>query len=109
MPKDTNKEVMEALVAAQRLFTYALPKFNWGASALDAEAITLLNTVPKQVNDAIASLEHEPMTPEAEHWKKLALGQSVELERAKQLIATLDRSLSTITAVINNIAATRKG
>lgn len=39
-------EAHEALAAANRLFEEALPKFNWGASALDANAIRLLNEVP---------------------------------------------------------------
>jgi hypothetical protein len=31
------------------LIDIALPRFNWGASALDAEAIALLNEVPLEV------------------------------------------------------------
>lgn len=52
----TDKERMQlkALKAAERLFKEALPKFNWGASALDANAIRLLNEVPDIVSDAIA-------------------------------------------------------
>ena len=46
-------EVQDALQAAQRLFKEALPKFNWGASFLDANAIQLLNEVPEKVNAAI--------------------------------------------------------
>lgn len=42
-------EAHEALAAANRLFEEALPKFNWGASALDANAIRLLNEVPAKV------------------------------------------------------------
>ncbi|WYA78875.1 hypothetical protein [Pseudomonas phage Jack] len=37
------------LARAARLFEEALPKFNWGASALDANAIQLLNEVPGEV------------------------------------------------------------
>ena len=46
-------EAQDALQAAQRLFKEALPKFNWGASFLDANAIQLLNEVPAKVNAAI--------------------------------------------------------
>lgn len=52
-----NEEMLTALRAAQKLFDEALPKFNWGASFLDANAITLLNTVPNQVRAAIANAE----------------------------------------------------
>ena len=47
-------EDQDALQAAQRLFKEALPKFNWGASFLDANAIRLLNEVPAKVDAAIA-------------------------------------------------------
>lgn len=50
-------QALEALKAAQRLHKEALPKFNWGASALDGNAITLLNEVPGQVSAAIKVLE----------------------------------------------------
>jgi hypothetical protein len=43
-----------ALEEAARLHTEALPKFNWGASCLDANAIRLLNEVPATVTRAIA-------------------------------------------------------
>ena len=46
-------EAQDALQAAQRLFKEALPKFNWEASFLDANAIQLLNEVPAKVNAAI--------------------------------------------------------
>ena len=48
-------EAQDALQAAQRLFKEALPKFNWGASFLDANAIQLLNEVPVKVDAAIAT------------------------------------------------------
>lgn len=38
------------LIRCQRLFNEALPKFNWGASFLDANAINLLNEVPAEVS-----------------------------------------------------------
>ena len=47
------QEMLAALLSAQKLFDEALPKFNWGASCLDARAISLLNTVPNQVRKAI--------------------------------------------------------
>lgn len=36
-------ELVVALEVAEKIRTEALPKFNWGASALDANAIGLLN------------------------------------------------------------------
>lgn len=55
--------LIEALEAAKRLFDEALPKFNWGASFLDANAIELLNTVPVKVNAAIEAAKRvEPVT-----------------------------------------------
>jgi hypothetical protein len=48
------KEARMALLAAKRLFDEAHPKFNWGASFLDANAIKLLNEVPRQVSEALA-------------------------------------------------------
>lgn len=47
-------ELLEALQRAHQLIKEALPKFNWGASALDANAITLLDTVPGEVHAALA-------------------------------------------------------
>lgn len=47
----------EALKAADKLFKEALPKFDWGASALDANAIQLLNEVPQQVAKALKEME----------------------------------------------------
>ncbi|WP_142028335.1 hypothetical protein [Bordetella hinzii] len=38
---------------AKRLFDEALPKFNWGASFLDANVIQLLNEVPGEVAAAL--------------------------------------------------------
>lgn len=43
------EEMVEALEASRRLFNEALGKFNWGASALDANAIQLLNDAPIKV------------------------------------------------------------
>jgi len=52
-------EAQDALHAAQRLIKEALPKFNWGASFLDANAIQLLNEVLAKVNAAIDAAEGE--------------------------------------------------
>ena len=52
-------EAQDALQAAQRLFKEALPKFNWGASFLDANAIQVLNEVPAKVNAAIRAAKVE--------------------------------------------------
>lgn len=46
-----------ALVRARTLFDEALPKFDWGKSALDANAIRLLNEVPREVKTAIGDLK----------------------------------------------------
>jgi hypothetical protein len=53
------QKLEKALKAAQRLIKEALPKFNWGASCLDANAITLLNEVPLGIEAALA----EPVQP----------------------------------------------
>lgn len=44
---------IHALQHAKRMIDIALPKFNWGDSCLDAEAITLLNEVPIEINAAL--------------------------------------------------------
>lgn len=46
--------LLAALQACERLFSKALPKFNWGASFLDANAIRLLNEVPAVAREAVA-------------------------------------------------------
>lgn len=45
--------VMDVLRRCQRLFDEALPKFNYGASFLDGNAIALLNEVPAKVKAAL--------------------------------------------------------
>ncbi|APL99351.1 nucleotide pyrophosphohydrolase [Bordetella phage FP1] len=45
--------LVQALQRAKRLFDEALPKFDWGRSALDANAIQLLNEVPGEVEAAL--------------------------------------------------------
>lgn len=51
----------EALKLALRLCEEALPKFNWGASFLDANAIQLLNTVPAAIKEALAQPAIDPV------------------------------------------------
>jgi len=46
--------VVEALKVSKRLIDEALPKFDWGNSALDADAIRLLNEVPVIVDAALS-------------------------------------------------------
>lgn len=47
------KALRAALQMADELCKYALPKFNWGASALDARAIQLLNETPRAISQAL--------------------------------------------------------
>lgn len=47
--------LIKALERAERLFNEALPKFDWGKSALDANAIALLNEVPIEVKRALST------------------------------------------------------
>lgn len=46
-------DMLAALRCAERLINEALPKFDWKRSALDANAIRLLNEVPRCVREAI--------------------------------------------------------
>lgn len=46
---DTIVELRETLRQADKLCVEALPKFNWAASPLDANAIKLLNEVPREI------------------------------------------------------------
>jgi hypothetical protein len=46
-----------ALEQCQRMLDDALPKFNWGASALDANAVKLLNDAPIAVRLALSKYE----------------------------------------------------
>lgn len=50
-------DMLAALKLAQRLVAEALPKFDWGKSALDANAIQLLNEVPIAINKALIKAE----------------------------------------------------
>jgi hypothetical protein len=52
-------ELIEALKLAQRMNREALPKFNWSASALDANAIDLLNRTPGAIDAALARVQGE--------------------------------------------------
>lgn len=62
---------IEALRLCQRLFDEALPKFNWGASALDANAIDLLNRVPAEVARVLASYESDYVVMSREEYDDL--------------------------------------
>lgn len=53
------EDVKEVLSRAVRLFDEALPKFDWGRSALDANAIQLLNEVPGEVERMLKRLGEE--------------------------------------------------
>ena len=53
---DARDAELLALKMADRLCKEALPKFNWGASALDANAIKLLNEVPGLISAAIQGM-----------------------------------------------------
>lgn len=55
--KKREKILQKALKSAKQLFDEALPKFNWGKSALDANAIRLLNEVPGEVSRALEELK----------------------------------------------------
>ena len=46
-------KLLKTLERCRDLHEIALPKFNWGASFLDAEAIALLNEVPAEVKEAL--------------------------------------------------------
>lgn len=50
---ELNAELISALELANRMNQEALPKFNWGASFLDANAIQLLNDAPLAVSRAL--------------------------------------------------------
>lgn len=50
---------VEALEQSEQLHTEALPKFNWGKSALDANAIALLGGTPTKVRHALAGLKKQ--------------------------------------------------
>lgn len=53
-------EVMKAaLEQCIELFDKALPKFNWGASFLDAEAIRLLNETPGKARAALGEARRQ--------------------------------------------------
>ena len=50
-------EMIAALTRVERLIKEALPKFDWGKSALDANAIALLNEVPGEVHQALVKAQ----------------------------------------------------
>jgi len=50
-------KLVETLKQVERMNREALPKFNWGASFLDANAIQLLNEVPLMVSKTLSEVE----------------------------------------------------
>lgn len=69
-PEDLDTEndrsnTMSTLLLARRLFDEALPKFNWGASFLDANAIELLNRAPGAILAALEKAERDAATLDA--------------------------------------------
>ena len=52
-----NKQLLDTCRMAQRLYKEALPKFDWGASALDSNAIRILNETDIAVGNAIVAAE----------------------------------------------------
>ncbi len=49
--------LVNASQTMQRMCKVALPKFNWGASFLDANAIKLLNEAPLLLSKALQEIE----------------------------------------------------
>lgn len=64
--KPSRQELIDALRAAAKLIDIALPKFNWGASWLDADAIRLLNEVPIKIRNVLT--EAGALSPENVGW-----------------------------------------
>lgn len=53
----TLKDIITVLRRVKQVFDEALPHFNWGASALPAEAIQLLNEVPSELKAMLGRIE----------------------------------------------------
>lgn len=52
---------IETLELLSETHNYALPKFNWGASALDAKAIGLLNRSGQAISSTLVAVTgHQP-------------------------------------------------
>ena len=51
--KQIMTELLETLEMCERLFKEALPKFNWKSSALDANAIQLLNETEIKIKNVV--------------------------------------------------------
>lgn len=54
---EEHDRMLDTLKQVERMNREALPKFNWGASFLDANAIRLLNEVPLMVSKTLSELE----------------------------------------------------
>lgn len=90
-PKVLPKDVIDALLLSQRLNREVLPKFNWGASFLDAEAIDLLNRVPGIVD---AALTNAGIT---------AMKYPMELQRKEfDAVDALAKALNSMPAVVDD-------
>jgi hypothetical protein len=62
-----SNNTLETLKLLDRVFQEAVPKFNWGASFLDANAIDLLNRAPPALTRLIAELEAQQSQPDPTH------------------------------------------
>lgn len=54
---EEREHLRSALELAQTMCDKALPQFNWGASALDGEAIHLLNVTPGRIKAALEEIK----------------------------------------------------
>lgn len=61
--REQNAAIQAALYLSDQLCTVALPKFDWGASALNAEAIVLLNETPAVVAAALKLVKEQADVP----------------------------------------------
>jgi len=77
---DKNPTALYALELAHRAFQEALPKFDWGASALDANAIDLLNRAPLVVARALDAAAQSLLVSEPTPVFKFKPGDKVKLK-----------------------------
>lgn len=54
---NVSKNIIDALKAATELIDIVLPQFNWGNSALNADAYRILNETPKKINQALKDIK----------------------------------------------------
>lgn len=74
--------LVQALQRAKRLFDEALPKFDWGRSALDANAIQLLNEVPGEVEAALKEAELNGSVEQA--WERFRDARAPTIDRVRE-------------------------